>query len=577
MKKRNLLFYLPLILIIIVIPLLVIGKEYDTGLSDKAWYSMNRHSFDFFLFWKSRAIVQTGAIILLLLPYGSYINQKHRTIISTAKKNLSIIICTGIYLLGIVISSILSENTQIAFWGGYEQFEGAYVLTGYLLLFCYSFTIFYHDFSVRIFYTIILTAAGMMALLGVFQFLNMDFFRSLPGTAMIKSLEPALKNIELGFNFGAGRVYLTLYNPNYTGSYTALMLPVVVSGIFFWNRIWGKITASLIAVGLIVSLIGSESVTGYVSILFSFVLFVILNMPVIKNHKKEALILLGSAVFTAALFVIAKPDIAMYAYHKIFQTPENHDTVQKFETSGDKLFVYSQNKRLEIKGNTGTPDSVFEKFVFSEQIYTDAEDQQYKGIHVLAPDGHSWDFIFEEGEYKFLTVYGKHDEVKDISSAGFEKYQHFGSRRGFIWSRTIPLIPKYLWRGAGPDHFMFAFPNNDYVGMENNDYRGQVLTKPHNMYMQIAVQTGFISLLAFLCLYFIYFIRSILLYYRVKNYGSCEFAGLGIFLGTFGYMAAGLANDSTVTVAPIFWVLFGLGIAVNHKVKKQSKNQCENQ
>jgi hypothetical protein len=33
-------------------------------------------------------------------------------------------------------------------------------------------------------------------------------------------------------------------------------------------------------------------------------------------------------------------------------------------------------------------------------------------------------------------------------------------------------------------------------------------------------------------------------------------------------MVTGLANDSTVSVAPVYWGLMGLGMAVNHLVRK---------
>ena len=36
-----------------------------------------------------------------------------------------------------------------------------------------------------------------------------------------------------------------------------------------------------------------------------------------------------------------------------------------------------------------------------------------------------------------------------------------GSMRGYIWSRTIPILPHYLVLGAGPDCFLYEFPQDD--------------------------------------------------------------------------------------------------------------------
>ena len=39
-------------------------------------------------------------------------------------------------------------------------------------------------------------------------------------------------------------------------------------------------------------------------------------------------------------------------------------------------------------------------------------------------------------------------------------------------------------------------------------------------------------------------------------------------IGTFSYMVTGLANDSTVTVAPVYWGMLGLGMATNHIARR---------
>ena len=52
------------------------------------------------------------------------------------------------------------------------------------------------------------------------------------------------------------------------------------------------------------------------------------------------------------------------------------------------------------------------------------------------------------------------------------------------------------------------------------------------MYLQIAVQTGVLSLIALLTFYGIYFITSIKLYVKQKFDTFLSQAGVGIFLGT---------------------------------------------
>jgi len=49
--------------------------------------------------------------------------------------------------------------------------------------------------------------------------------------------------------------------------------------------------------------------------------------------------------------------------------------------------------------------------------------------------------------------------------------------------------------------------------------------------------------------------------------------GVSIFIGTVSYMIAGISNDSTITVAPVFWVLIGIGTAINYRLLKNRNSE----
>ena len=71
-----------------------------------------------------------------------------------------------------------------------------------------------------------------------------------------------------------------------------------------------------------------------------------------------------------------------------------------------------------------------------------------------------------------------------------------GSMRGYIWSRTIPILPHYLVLGAGPDCFLYEFPQDDVLGKLYAYGTGSIVVdKPHNLYLQIFVNEGGIALL----------------------------------------------------------------------------------
>lgn len=576
MKKNKFLSYLPFFFVIAVIPLIASGKKYLTGLTSYVWYATNDNKYDFFLYWKSRAIMVLGLLLLLTLIYLLIKKNSRISIIKYVADNRSIMVCLSIYTVFILLSAAMSEKVSMAFWGGYEQFEGAFVLLTYILLSCYAFYSFHRGFSLDVFYRTIMIGVGILSGIGFFQFFKYDFFRSDIGKDVLRFMEPALRGLDFNFNFGPGRVYLASYNPNYVGSYVVLLLPMAVGGIFVLRKIWQKILLGFVFIFLIVSHLGSESVTGYVGFVASIILLFVFLIPSIKRLWKVALGVAVSGAIVVVLLVAIKPDIVQYAYNKVLNSPENDYAVEKFEAVEGRLFVYSHGKKMQVAEGAAFVDDEFKGFTFTKHSYTDVNKKTYEGYNVTA-GGFLWNFVYDNGEYKFFNVFEKVVPIRDIPAIGFKNHQHFGSRRGYIWSRTIPLIRQHIFIGSGPDHFVMTFPNDDYVGLENNNYRSNVLTKPHNMYMQIAVQTGLVSLIAFVTFYFIYFVQSVRLYFKRKKYGAWEITGISILLGTFGYMIAGLANDSSVTVAPVFWVLTGIGLAVNWIVKNGADTEKEEQ
>ena len=98
---------------------------------------------------------------------------------------------------------------------------------------------------------------------------------------------------------------------------------------------------------------------------------------------------------------------------------------------------------------------------------------------------------------------------------GFEGKEKLGSSRGYIWSRSLPLLKNTLFLGFGPDTFPVYFPQHDYFAKMiflGNPYN--IVDKPHNVYLQTAINTGLISLIALLAMFGIYLLDCARLYYK---------------------------------------------------------------
>ena len=189
-------------------------------------------------------------------------------------------------------------------------------------------------------------------------------------------------------------------------------------------------------------------------------------------------------------------------------------------------------------------------------------------------------FFMLENEKRITMIHYRTIERFDPVNAdhiGFEGKEKLGSSRGYIWSRTFPLLKDCLLTGYGADTFTYVFPQNDvlakYYSYEQFNQGFYVtVDKPHNLYLQIFYGNGLIALLAFLVICVFYLVDCFRLYALRREYRAEQIMGAAVMLGIVGYLAAGMFNDSVVHVAPVFWVLLGTGAALNTINRRADRN-----
>lgn len=612
-KNQNIIGAVLVVLIVSLVPLVVSAFKYETGMAEYAWFSGSTVRYDFFLFWKGQLLLLLCALMAFYAALKCLLVKEG---MPDSKLEKKYIIPLALYAVLAFESTIFSKHTDAAVRGGYEQWEGMLILGAYVAVLFFSYWILQGAVELRIVAYGLLAGVFAMTLIGGMQAFGYDFFRTDAGKAVMNLM---LDNkLDFTFNFEKGRVYATLYNPNYVGSYVALLLPVIlslVSGKRKTSAVFVSVVSVITSALLLVMLFGSQSLTGCIGVAASLVLFLILMIP---NMKKKPLPFVIGGVVCAVVCVFTVfcyQPLFEYGINKMFHPAPNNQVIRSMEgkdgtlkmtmDNGDvlnlKVNIAEGEYRYEAtdeKGNSYNlyEDETAERMKFSDKKYQtieieekkiESKNQTYNGFIIYTPStGRSYTIAmqgekYEEAgvnqtEYRIVTPFYKLDELRHIETIGFEDNLHFGSRRGFIWSRTLPLVKKYILQGSGPNTFIYAFPNDDYVGMVNVGYGGSLVTKPHNMFLQIAIQTGGISLLAFLAIFVIYFVESFRMYFRKTAYRSSEIFGIGILLGTFGYLVTGLANDSTVCVAPVYWCLLGVGMAVNRYNRNREEKKEAN-
>lgn len=470
----------------------------------------------------------------------------------------------------------------------FDHFESLFVLLGYCIVAIYAFVFVKTEKDIKKIFKYLLISITIMNIVGLSQLIGKDIVTSEFAQKMIFSREiwENLENFSVGFE--KGTIYLTLFNPNYVGVYIGLLLPIIFT-VFVLNI--GKINKKdtflyvINVLGLVMCLYGSGSTAAIVGIAVAFIFLIILLWSYLFENKYVGIGIIGFILIVSVVIVIYRFEVVKkivplkseVSLNEITTTEQieiiynNNKLYIDYEVNsfGNITFIVSDEYKVPIgytidieTGYFTIQDERFQNIKFISTVYSET-----LGIK-LNIENKDWEFVKkEDGSFYYLNRFMRLDKIKTAESTLFKGYERFASGRGYIWSRTIPLLKKYMFLGSGADTFVIAFPQQDYVNLYNYGFSIGILTKPHNLYLQIGVQTGLISLLAFILFYLSYFINSLKLYFKCRYTNTIETYGIAIFIGTISYMIIGLSNDSSITVSPIYWALIGIGISINYKIK----------
>lgn len=585
LSTTSLYLLFPLFLIVTVLPLIVSMHSYRAGLGSYPWFPADDNVSDFFLYYKQWFFVFLAGICFVTLIFKTIKDKR------TLKAPIAFYPLFGYALLAL-ISTLVSEHRAFGFSGLFEQFENVFCLLGYVLVAYYAFLILQSEFEIQLMINALAVGALIIGLIGTFQAFGMDFFNTALGKSLIveKGVDPSILNMA----FGEGRTYATLYNPNYVGVYASMIIPFYVVLLFYKHKTYEYVLYGSVVITQIISMFGSQSKTGLISIAVSGLFAVILLRKILLRRWYVVVPLVASACIGFFVINAVQDNAYLNAIKIAFQGKETPvppltnitTTTDYIEVTykGNTMTVVQINKQeLILKDATQT-------LLETEVIETEDSgkvlriiDPRFEGISPLILNDDIVDFGFlidnvpwyfkyntETSEYLFYNRYGKFSPIEKAPGMVFTGNEHFGSGRGYIWSKTLPLLSKNILLGSGADSFAFEFPQYDFVDMVNYGFGEQLITKPHSLYLQIGVQTGVISLLCFLAFYFIYLVQSIGIYIRKKELTKIDMIGIAILVSSVSYMVSGISNDSSITVAPIFWVLMGLGYGVNKVVKKKT-------
>ncbi len=489
-----------------------------------------------------------------------------------------------IYALFIVLSTFFSPFKELALRGLGDRYEGMFTLLAYLLLFYVVHASIEDKDDVKIILGGIIVGSLVVGTIGIFQYFGFDFFRSDLGRSLILSkADEHMKDI-LKFQFGKYTIYSTLYNTNFVGSYMIMMLFLSI-GLVFKNKNNPNrkylYLSYIYSIFIFMNLIGCRSRAGFLGTQATAIFSLIFFFKYIKYYKKELGILLSSFILVFLIMNKVSSDSSLSG--KLFNIESSRNTIRDVYSKEGYLYfesIYGQFKLKENNGNItfySIDNRELEVEVRNSQITMDNEpkvvplinfkEESIKNFTFVINSDHlimvydqeiSLPIYFKEGKY-FSTGIGNmmQELVKIPRFTPLDGREKSGSVRGYIWSRSIPLLKETLLLGYGPDTYSVIFPQNDNFGKTISfNQRNLVVDKPHNIYLQIGINTGVFSLINFVFACALFLIGGIVTFRKIdvrKNSFS-----LMIYLGSIGYLVTGLFNDSLPSVAPVFWIYWAI-------------------
>lgn len=603
----------PLVIVAVFVPVVIMVHNYDSGLGQYAWFGSGvTEVCDVYLYYKSLLIIVCGAIALVFVV-GLYIRNKPTYIYD--KRNIIPITFSIIFILLTIISSLFATSTWDASFGGIDRFEGCYVILSYVVFFYFAFGYARSIDILKLLLDAIMVGASIVGLIGTLEALGINIYK----WDWVQSLLFFIEDDNSLITFTeSGLVSSTLENPNYAGSYVALVLPYCFYLLLKGEKIWRRVVAGITIEFLGIYLYGSYSDTGIIAIIFGVCVCVFFLFP--NLNRKSKIAVCGVALF---VLVVITGILIEHRVGNNIMVERFIPSMENIKTEANSLIISTSNNKtikLSINDNLVSNEGWSQKYKIDDIIsLSDAIDGSSintrknslgrKEIHQngypslsfylaydlipkkISPTGEEYKldtFHIVDGlyDFKFGTFLGSNicyiynitDErvfLRDIDRVGFEGRYSLASGRGYIWACTLPLLKNYIILGAGQDNYIYVFPNDDYIGKKYYGYDRMYIQKPHNLYLGIWVQQGLIALLLYLSLYGLFIIRVVRLCYgknKISTLTGFSPKGVAVMtaVGTTAYMVAGLANDSNVGVTPIYWVMLGVGYAAEAICRKEA-------
>lgn len=580
-------FLIPIIAALGFVPVIVHMHQYDAGMEKFDWFPDNSNiRVDIFMAYKSYAIILLAGIMLMVLIVQAIKGKKEFRMETSYYLLL-------VYAIFVLMSGLFSVYKPQVFTGSYEIFQPMEVILGYLLICFYTYQ--YADSKDKVKRILLISSIGfgIILIIGISQFIGYDLFQTTIGRLLISDAYHMDKLDTINFNMPKHTVYATLYNPDFLSFYFGLLTPVVMAAFVAIKKITYRVILGVSFIGCVACLIGAGASSGYLSFGIAIIAGVYILLSRNRKFFTGGIIVAVVALLTGIIACVATP-IGAHVEQSFLGTQRSIDKrlIKSIETTDDDVIFDLGDQKLhisyEINAESGQLEISFidasGNQLAADVVATDngaayqLQDASFGNcsvepvvmedaiaIHVTM-DNLDWYFSkLSDGTYYYYNTFGKWEKISEIKKSRLFRDDAM-SGRGNIWNLTIPLLTKHIFVGSGANTYGFELPQSDYVYKAYTNLSNVLIAKAHNWFLQEWIENGLIAVLCLFGFYIWYFIRSLHIYRHCDMHDTLSILGYGIFVGTIGYVAAGVANDSNICTAPVFWVLMGLGMSINRMI-----------
>ena len=588
-----------LIVVLGIIPLIARLAIVDVNPAEYGVIRTAQTVNDVFSYNKTKLIYIDGVILLLSVAFSLL----SREDIGIKLKRIPVILM-GIVLLFALLSSLFSKYKGVSFMGAAERYEGFFIWLFYGVFFLMCMFYCNKEKKASFLSSIILFSAVIPALIGSCQAFGADIYTTKFMNDVIAGSIKLTSPIKIKFD----SVFGTFYNPNCAGVYYGMTAAfATVTAVFSPLKSKVKYIGIPIAILLIISAIGTDSIGGvsgmFIGVFFSSVIGLIVfgkekgKIPVtVIGIVMTVIALLAAVKFNPAIG--AKMDVIVSAlkgnttaassnFYEAVTVEGNKGIVKtkdgNFVVDYDGLntsFYHNENKLTPVSSKQSDTKDNGLVYVFNESGIEWNLNLYDNIANIKAKDslGNNTSFLFGEfdGELKFLDKFSQPVEPGTVEKFGFEGLERLGSNRGYIWSRSLPLFKKHILLGSGVDTFEFEFPQNDvYSKLEFLGTPYVIIDKPHNMYIQTAVNMGLIALLCQIALFMHYIFFTIKAVFTSQKNDGLRVLALSALSAAVVFITGVVTTDSVVSVSPVFWCILGAGYGADYLLLSSKQNRQE--